>query len=134
MAASVGSGFVFTKEKLVFLVSFLVSVSSFMGIHKPVTEDVPRIPAEEQAHEPRVTVPVPSLHPDKPLDGSARDPFVPSSAWIAATPARLGALPEPPSPRLLPSGVRRAYVTLDADPKPVEEPDAPSPPKEGGDK
>lgn len=109
-----------TKEKLVFGIALLVSLSSFTGIRKPVTEDLPKVPPEEAPRPPRVTVPVPSLRPEKPLEANARDPFVPASAWVAATPARLGALPDPASPRILP-GVRSAPVVIDKDPRPVEE-------------
>jgi hypothetical protein len=122
--------FLLTKEKVVFAAALVVALSSFTGIRKPSTEDLPQIPAEESPRPPRVTVPVPALHPEKPLDAAARDPFVPASAWTAAPPAKLGVLPEPSLPRVLPTG--RALVALDKDPKADSaEPDAP---KEGGDK
>jgi hypothetical protein len=134
MPASLGSGFVFTKEKLVFGVALLVSLASFTGVRKPVTEDLPKIPPEEAPHPPRVTVPVPSVHPEKGLDPNARDPFVPASQWAAATPARLGALPDPAAPRVLPTGARGAVVTLDKDPKPIEEADPVEPQKKEDEK
>ncbi len=127
--------FLITKEKIVFAVSLVVTLSSFTGIRKPVTEDLPKVPAEEAPRPPRVTVPIPALHPEKPLEANARDPFVPASAWAAATPARLGALPDPATPRILPSGARGAVVILEKDPRAVENEPDPAPPKkdeEGG--
>jgi hypothetical protein len=129
--------FDFTKEKLVFGVALLVSLSSFSGVRKPSTEDLPKIPPEEAPHPPRVTVPIPALHPEKGLDAQGRDPFVPASAWVSATPARLGALPEPSEPRLLPggsfTGARGGAVALDKDPKPVAETDpSAAPPQDPG--
>jgi hypothetical protein len=130
--------FIFTKEKVVFAVALLVSLSSFTSIHAPRTEEAPKVPPEEAPRPPRITVPVPSIRPEKPLDGAARDPFVPSSAWVPATPAKLGMLPAPTEPRILPGGslgaARGASVVIDRDPKAVEEPDAPPKGQEGGDK
>src|SRR5579872_4448588 len=126
--------FMFTKEKVVFAAAFVVTLSSFTSIHAPRTEEAPRVPPEEAPKAPRVTVPVPAVRPEKPLDAGARDPFVPQSAWIPATPARLGMLPDPSEPRILPGGMRGTTVVVEKEPKAVEEPDAAQPPKEGGDK
>jgi hypothetical protein len=122
--------FLLTKEKIVFAAALVVALSSFTGIRKPSTEDLPKIPPEESPRPPRVTVPVPALHPEKPLEASARDPFVPASAWTSAAPAKLGVLPEPALPRMVPTG--RALVSLDKEPK--ASPDEADAPKEGGDK
>jgi hypothetical protein len=114
--------FLVTKEKLVFAVALVVSLGTFAGTRKPSTEDVPKIPPEEAPRPPRVTVPVPALHPEKPLEAAARDPFVPASAWSAATPARLGSLPEPAERRILPGGPRGAVILVDSEPKAQEPP------------
>ncbi len=106
-----------TKEKLVFAVALVVSLGTFTGMRKPSTEDVPKIPPEEAPRPPRVTVPIPALHPEKALESAARDPFVQASAWSAATPARLGSLPEPAERRILPGGPRGAVIVVDHEPK-----------------
>jgi hypothetical protein len=120
-----------TKEKVVFAASLLVALSSSTRIHKPHVEAVPPVPAEEPPRIPRVTVAIPPLHPEKPLDAGARDPFVPASAWIAATPASLGLPPALPLPRALPGGAPPGMhgppVILREEPKPVEENDGTPP-------
>ena len=125
-----------TKEKIVFAASLLVALSSASKIHKPHVEAVPPVPAEEPPRIPRVTVAIPPLHPEKPLDPGARDPFVPASAWIPATPASLGLPPTLPLPRVLPGGappgMHGPFIILREEPKPVEETDPAAP--DGGEK
>jgi hypothetical protein len=115
----------FTKEKVVFAVTLVVSLVGMKEIRKPSVEEAPKVAAEEAPRPPRVTVPVPPLHPDKPLDANARDPFVPLSAWVPATPALLALPPEPKLPRTLPGGsppgVRARLVVIPEDPKAVDE-------------
>lgn len=119
---------ILTKEKIVFAAALLVAVSSATHIHVPRVEPAPGVPPEAQprasTHE---VVPVPALHPDRPIDPSARDPFVPTSAWVAATPAALGLPPSLPLPRALPGGappgMRGPLVVLPDEPRAVEEED-----------
>src|SRR5579872_4453422 len=116
--------FMFTKEKVVFAAAFVVTLSSFTSIHAPRTEEAPKAPPDEAPKAPRVTVPVPAIRPEKPLDAGARDPFVPQSAWVPASPAKLGMLPDPTEPRILPGGTRGAAVVVDKEPKALaDEPD-----------
>jgi hypothetical protein len=118
-----------TKEKIVCAVAALLVVASLRTLHWPSVEKIPAVPPEEAPKPPRITVPVPSLRPDKPLEAAARDPFVPTSAWVVAEPAKLAVPPPLLAPRALPGGsppgVKAKLVVVDKEPVLVE--DAPDP-------